>query len=235
VNIVELLPVDGGEWRNKEEMQQLLQCDEDDWKKLLALGLLKEGKATKKFGTRYQMLREKMAETLLGAEAMHRALPALSAAGQGYLEGFYLGVVGSDSAGVVLRLLDRTWLGGAHWTAVLAVGQQVAAALRCGGEDLLHLASLGALDWAVLRAGFETLRDGGEVEGGGGGGVDWTRALLVEKLRSFEYMQEELSFNRHELEELLEEEHVASFLIDGKYFILDSDSRRLLEEVLEDI
>jgi hypothetical protein len=159
---------------------------------------------------------------------MHYALPALSAKGQGYLEGFYVGVAGSGSAGVVLRLLDRTWLGGAHWAAVLAAVQQAAAALRCSGEDLLRLASLGALDWAVLHTGFETLRDGGQVQG-----ADWAAALLVDELRSYEHMQEELSFNRHELEMLLEEEHVASFSIDGNY-ISAAESKGLLDEALED-
>jgi len=229
-SIAQLLPP-GDDWRNETEIRELLQCEDSSWEKLLALGLLKLGKATKKFGMRYQILREKMLETLVSDEAIRNILPTISSEVLGLLERFYSELV-VEGTGVALSLFGRAWLGGQYWALVLSVIQEASRMLRCSSEDFLRLASRGAVNLDFVRAVFRTLRDG-SVEGTAG--VDWNGALLAEELRSFEQLQEELSFNRHELEELLEEERIPFFLIDGKCFILAADSRNLVDDELEDI
>ena len=237
-SITQLLPMDDN-WRNETQMRELLCCKDDCWEKLLTLGLLKVGKATKKFGTRYQILREKMSETLVSDEAIHSLLPNTSPEMQHSLvslERFYSEVV-VDSTGTVLRLFDRTWLGGRNWTTVIAVIQEASAALCCSCEDFLCLSSLGAVDLEVMRVGFRSLRGGceGTETGADTAGVDWIGALIADELRLYEEMQQELSFNRREFEELLERKDIRSFSITGKYFILAAEATKLLEEELEDI
>ena len=233
-NIALLLPIDD-DWRNETQMRELLGCDGGGWEKLLALGLLKIGK-TKKFGTRYQILGEKMVETLLSDEAIHSLLPNNSPELQDLLERFYSEVV-VDSTGTVLRLFDRTWLGGPQWVAVLTVIEEASAALRCSCEDFLRLSSLGAVNLDIMQIGFRIVRDGSEGSTGseaGSAGVDWTGALRANEIRLYEEMQEELFFNRHEFEELLESKGIRSFSVAGKYFILNAEAKKLLEEELED-